>query len=209
MNDVIVRVGDRTLVEGLTAAVRSGEIVCVCGPSGVGKSELLRAVAGLRTLDGGTVTLDGKSAEEVGYPEWRTRVTYMTQRPVMHPGSVLDNLMRPLSFRHVRATVTRDELAARLEHLCLEADVLDQEARSLSPGEQQRIAFVRVVAIEPSVILLDEPTSALDRDSALALEGVLAECIGEGMAAVVVTHDDAQLSRIASATIDLGPRRGS
>jgi putative ABC transport system ATP-binding protein len=204
MDGVAISVGDRVLLSGLSLSLEAGERVAVVGPSGSGKTELLRAVAGLRDADTGTFALRGRSRESMPYPEWRRRVTYVTQRAVLLEGSVLDNLVRPFRYHSVGAEPDEAELATLVERLSLRSDVLSASARTLSVGEQQRVAFIRALAIRPDVLLLDEPTSALDPDATRALEELVRE---RDLTALVVSHDPAQRERLTHRSVEIAVSR--
>lgn len=201
---VAVEIGGRRLLEGLDLTLEAGQRVAVTGPSGGGKTTLLRAIAGLVDFAEGQARLDGRTPEELGWPAWRRRVTYVAQLPVLLDGTVRDNLVRPFAFRHVPGPFPEERVRGWLGELGLAEDRLEQLARTLSVGEQQRVALVRSLAVRPDVVLLDEPTSALDEEAAEAVERLLGRwCDEQGGALVAVTHDPVQAERLASRRLDL------
>lgn len=144
-------------------SLRAGMRVAVTGPSGSGKSVLLRALALLDPLDGGRVLWRGKPIRRSAIPRYRRSVAYLRQRPAQTDGTVESQLRYPYSlavYRDLRFDRARaEQLAARAGR---GADFLDKRASELSGGEAQIAALLRVLQLDPDVLLLDEPTSALD-----------------------------------------------
>lgn len=204
IEDVAISVHGRRLLAGVSASLAAGELVGVAGPSGSGKTELLRAIAGLRDAERGSFRFEGRDRADMHWPEWRRRVTYVGQKPVMLEGSVHDNLGRPFRYRSVGGAPDDDELRHLLGRMGLDASIMTQRARTLSVGEQQRVALARALAIRPSVLLLDEPTSALDADAVERVEALVQKhADSSGLAALIVSHDAAQLDRWTHRQIDV------
>jgi len=192
-------IAGKRLVDGLSLEVAAGECVHLAGPSGAGKTLALRAIAALMDADGGELALDGKAPHDLGFPSWRRKVVYVAQRPVMFDGSVSHNLERAFSYRSAQGAFDARAAGALLEKLGV-ADRLDQPARTLSVGEQQRVALVRALLVDPDVLLLDEPTSALDPDATSAVEKLIRES-GKGI--LLVTHDAALSQRSCARRVPL------
>ncbi len=184
------RGGDRPVIRGLDLRLEGGELRGVVGPSGGGKTTLLRALAGLAPIHAGRVTLDGEPMERVSPARWRRRVGMVPQRPVMVAGTVRDNVelastlgTAPLAHDWGRSP---EEL---LEAVGIAADRLDDPAAELSEGQTHRVALARSILAGPRVLLLDEPTAALDPGTADRVEALLRELVDEGLAALWVLHD--------------------
>ena len=216
VQDLGVGIGGHLLLEGFDLRVQSGQAVAVTGTSGCGKSTLLRTLAGLIDPTAGAIRLRGRPPEALGFPEWRRRVQYVAQRPVLLLGTVLDNLLKPFSFRAARGRPFPMADAQRgIEQLALPQDCLDRDARTLSEGQQQRVGLLRALLVEPEILLLDEPTSALDPDSLERCESFIeAQLSRSGAAALVVTHDPGQARRLGDSVVALddyrhGPSAGS
>lgn len=191
------------LFDGLSLNVDRGQAVGVIGRSGWGKSTLLRSIAGLIDPIGGTIMLEGQTPGELGWPNFRRRVSLVPQRPVVWEGSVASNLERALSFRAVNARLDAERARQMLTALGL-SGVWDTSAVNLSEGERQRVCLVRTLLLQPDVLLLDEPTSALDSDSVDRVEALLLQSMREaGLGLLIATHDRAQAGRLCSQVIDL------
>lgn len=187
------------IVRGLSFALRAGECVALAGRSGSGKTTVLRALAMLDDPLAGELTLDGRTPDEMGIPRWRRRVVLVAQRAVFFGGTVAQELARPFTYATREAPFDAEHARAMLAELGLE-HVWNRPAAELSEGEQQRVALVRALGVEPSVLLLDEPTSALDPDAVERAEALLAR---SRAAIVLVTHSAAQRQRLAAHVLDL------
>jgi phosphate-transporting ATPase len=163
------------------------DIIALRGPSGVGKSLLLRAIADLDPNEG-TLSLLGQGRETMSGPAWRRQVMYVPA----HTGWWADTVephFSGLSLKLVTETLHR---------LGLESTALGWQVSNLSTGERQRLALARALACEPKVLLLDEPTSGLDADNAGRVEKLIVDLARQGTAIVLVTHDAAQGARLGT-----------
>lgn len=185
-----LRIGD---LAPLTFEVAAGECLAVEGPSGAGKTRLLRAIADLDPAPG-QVFLEGAERNEVPAPEWRRRVRYCAAEPGWWTETP----------RGAFPAQTAEERLARLLHsLGLEPDVLDRPVVLLSTGERQRLALARTLIDEPQVLLLDEPTAALDGQSAALVDELIRYRVLAGRTVVLVSHDPKQIERLADARLVL------
>jgi len=169
-----------------TFDVRAGECIAIQGPSGAGKSVLLRMLADLDPHDG-TALLDGRPAASMPAPDWRAAVVYQAAEAAWWEDTARAH------FAGADAGFVERTLAA----LGLAASVLDTGIDRLSTGERQRLALVRSLARRPRVLLLDEPTASLDPASVGRAEALLAGCLAEGIAVLIVTHAAEQARRLA------------
>jgi putative ABC transport system ATP-binding protein len=191
----------RALLAPTDFALNEGERAAITGPSGSGKSVFLRALALLDAADAGRVLWHGKPVTRTRIPAYRRRVAYIAQRPAMLDGSVEHNLRYPFALKVYRDVRFDRAKAARLvEAAGRGADFLERRASELSGGEAQIAALVRVLQLEPEVLLLDEPTASLDPASVRAIEALVAAWFGAGTAraSIWVSHDPQQARRIAT-----------
>jgi ABC-type iron transport system FetAB ATPase subunit len=165
--------------------VRHGACAAITGPSGSGKSLLLRMVADLDPSEG-NVSLGGRDRNEWSAPAWRKQVIYVAAESGWWAEDVA---------RHFAADLTVARALA--ERFGLKKELLDGSVARLSTGERQRLALARALLLSPAVLLLDEPTSALDEDSTERVELVLRERMAGGTSILMVTHNGEQSHRLA------------
>jgi putative ABC transport system ATP-binding protein len=187
------------IVRGVDFAVRPGETLTVVGPSGAGKSTLLRLLDRLDEPTDGTVYLDGVDYRTIPPTDLRSRVGLVPQDPALREGTVGDNVAIGLRLRG--EPVDDDRVESLLAQVDL-AGYADRDVADLSGGEAQRVAIARTLLVDPEVLLLDEPTASLDRESQAEVEALLADLLSESDRTVVlVTHDEAQVDRIADRVV--------
>lgn len=162
--------------------VPPGRCLAITGPSGSGKSLLLRMLADLDPHDG-EAWLDGVARSTLSGPEWRRRMVYAPAEPGWWLERVGEHFSAP----------SKD--AARLG---LASDIWDREVAQCSTGERARLALLRALAAGPAILLLDEPTGALDHAATLAVEALLTERMLAGLGLVLVTHDTTQAERLGT-----------
>ncbi|MGI4792457.1 MAG: ABC transporter ATP-binding protein [Janthinobacterium lividum] len=193
VNALTLGVGGAMLHGGISFALRAGELVAVVGPSGSGKTTLLRTIVGLQPALAGAVTLEGRDGDDWGWPEFRRRVVLVAQKPVLFDMTVEENLRRPFAYHAARTPYPEADARRLLNELGVGEERLNQPARQLSVGQQQRIALIRALLLVPPVLCLDEPTSALDPETAARVQELLShEAAQRGLAALIVTHSPQQ-----------------
>jgi ABC-type polar amino acid transport system ATPase subunit len=189
--------GDNRVLDGVTLSVRRGEVASIVGPSGGGKSTLLRCINGLDSFDDGEVEVDGVTLRPAAAHEQtsdslralRRRVGMVFQQFNLFPHmSVLENVLTgPLYVLHRKRHEAEPEARQLLERVGL-ADKLNARPDQLSGGQQQRVAIARTLAVHPEAILFDEPTSALDPRMATEVISVITDLARSGQTMIVVTH---------------------
>jgi thiamine transport system ATP-binding protein len=192
LDDVTVRFGEVTAVDAVSLSIPRGEVFALLGPSGSGKSSLLRAIAGLEPCTG-DIAFDGESVMRM--PPHKRRFALMFQDGQLFPHlDVAGNVGYAL---RVAGRPSGDRVAELLELVGL-AGFERRRVTDLSGGEQQRVALARSLAASPRVLLLDEPLSSLDRELRERLAGELHDILrAAGVTAILVTHDHDEAGAIA------------
>jgi ABC-type Fe3+/spermidine/putrescine transport system ATPase subunit len=203
--------GARMLFRGVTLDVTAGESVALVGPSGIGKTTLLRIVAGLERPDAGDVWIAGRRATQGGsilVPPHQRGIGFVFQDLALWPHMTV---AQSLTFvlRSAAPAITRIEHQRMVDEMLrlVHIDGLgDRYPHQLSGGEQQRAAFARALVYRPPLLLLDEPFSNLDVDLRLDMRATLRELQSTfGFATVFVTHDRDEASTVAARRIALTP----
>lgn len=200
---------DHWLWRDLSFTLHPGESLGLTGPTGAGKTLLLRTIAGLEEPGAGEIRFEERSTGDWYPPAFRARVLYFHQQPAFLEGSVEENLRAVFSFHlHHKKSFDRANMVRRLERLGKDASFLDKPAHRLSGGEGQLVAFLRGLQLEPTVLLLDEPTASLDPASTEHVEGLVAEWMAADpkRATIWTSHDPQQLARLTTATFHLAGR---
>ena len=188
--------GQNAVLHDVDLEVAGSGITAVLGPSGSGKSTLTRLCNRLLDATSGTVRLRGTDVRELDVLQLRHTVGMVFQRPTLFDGSVGDNL---------DATGVADPDAHRevLDSVGLDADFLPRDSATLSGGEAQRACLARTLLMRPEVLVADEPTASLDEAAARTLEGLARRLADDGVPILWVTHDLAQVERIADRRVTL------
>jgi len=191
------RHGDRTILSGVSAEVEKGETIAVVGPSGGGKSTLLRCLNYLESFDGGEVDIAGVtlrpgmgSRQREQLRALRVKVGMVFQQFNLFPHlSALENItLAPRVVRRVAKAASEKRARELLARVGL-GDRSGAYPHELSGGQQQRVAIARALAQDPAVLLFDEPTSALDPEMRDEVMTVIRDLAAQGMTMLVVTHE--------------------
>ena len=185
------RYGGHTVLDAITAQLEFPHVLALLGPSGGGKSTLLRVIGGLESPETGSLTIDGQRVPtgERSLRTFRSNIGTVFQSWNLFPHlDALANIMLPLTAVHGLAPeAARDRCLELLERLHLTGHAHKRPAE-LSGGQRQRVAIARAVAIHPRLLLLDEPTSALDPEMTPEVLEVIADLKSEGRTFILVTH---------------------
>ncbi len=195
LDEVSVDADGHRILDDLTLAVPDRGFTVLAGPSGAGKTRLLRLLNRLDAPTEGTVSRRGVDLASIDAATLRRDVAMIFQHPPRFAGTVADN-------RRVAARdLSESAIGATLERVELSRSCADQDAATLSIGEAQRMCFARALLCGPTTVLADEPTSALDEAPKRALEDFARRLVDSGVAVVWVSHDAAQIHRVADHVI--------
>ncbi len=181
----------------LTLKIEQG-LTLILGPSGTGKSTLLRLLVRLVEPDSGSITFKGKPLHGYSPLSLRREVALVFQLPRLFEGSVAFNLGYGPALQG--KSLSRSEGEALLEQVKLPISLWEADAVELSIGQQQRVSLARALANRPGVLLLDEPTAALDPGSLQTLEQLIGE-LSENLSVVMVTHSPDQARRLGGRAV--------
>lgn len=182
--------GRAQVLDAVEIDVRAGQVVDISGPSGVGKSTLLLALARLLPGTSGRLALEGRPASDIDAREWRGQVLYVPQVASLGPRSVRGAMLLPWALRSRAGDGPPSELAIReaLGMLGLADLSLDHEAQRLSVGQAARVALARAILTRPRVLLLDEPDANLDDEAAALADAATRQFADGGGAVIRVRH---------------------
>src|SRR5476649_2293815 len=209
--------GDNEVLRGVSLKASSGDVICLIGASGSGKSTFLRCINFLETPNDGALSLGGQSIRmvsdkdgiRVADPEELQRIRKRLAMVFQHFNlwshmTVLENItMAPRRVLGVSAVEAEKRARLYLDKVGLPGRVADQYPAFLSGGQQQRVAIARALAMEPEIILFDEPTSALDPELVGEVLKVIQTLAQEGRTMVMVTHEMAFARQVSSQVLFL------
>ena len=200
VSEIVVRLGERAVLDGVSLHVDDGEIVAVLGPSGAGKSTLLRVIAGLIRPDSGVVALEG--VEITSRPAHLRNIGMMFQDEQLFPHlDVAANIAFGPRMHRWSASSIRERVDELLGVVGL-AGFADRRVDRLSGGEKKRVALARSLAPRPAILLLDEPLTGLDRELHDRLIGELGDVLRTtATTAVLVTHDRDEAAALAGRVV--------
>ena len=187
--------GDKVILNNLNLEVKDGEILCIVGQSGGGKTTLLRCISGLEKIDGGQILIDGQAFDP-----------YTNENNDSVIGVVFQeyNLFPHLTVLKKKKEIAETEAKNLLNGLALEGKE-GLYPFQLSGGQKQRVAIARALAMKPQILCYDEPTSALDPGLTATVKDIILNLKKEGMTQIIVTHDMGFAEEIADNILKVKP----
>jgi ABC-type Fe3+/spermidine/putrescine transport system ATPase subunit len=191
LDELAIAYGGNTVVRGLTLEVAEGELVSLLGPSGAGKTSVLKAVAGLLAPAGGDIRIDGRSVR--GLPPEKRSAVMVFQKPLLFPFmNVAQNIGFGLRMQAVAPAEARRRIRDILELTRL-TGLEGRRVHEISGGQQQRVALARALVLKPAILLLDEPLSSLDANLRQQMRELLQDIQAETrVTTLLVTHDQSE-----------------
>lgn len=193
--------GDHHLFKGISLDVKKGEVVVLIGPSGSGKSSLLRCINGLETFQGGDIDVDGIAIHSISRPkpsntdmeairQVRLKVGMVFQQFNLFPHmTVIENIIEaPVRVLGIARDKAMGDAISFLSRINM-ANKADARPENLSGGQQQRVAIARALAMKPEAMLFDEPTASLDPEMVGEVLSVIKDLVNEGMTTIISTHE--------------------
>ena len=196
--------GLRQIIRNLDLSIEEGSILCIVGPSGGGKTTLLRILAGLETYDSGEFLLDGQPFNPSTSKEQVVGVVFQDFQLFPHL-SVMENITLAPKLALKQSAAEYQQMAQNLAQRLGLSQLLDHYPYQLSGGQKQRVAIARAMAMNPKVLAYDEPTSALDPGLSQQVADLILEMKEAGMTQIVVTHDLEFAKRIADQLYQVTP----
>lgn len=177
-----------------------GEILCIKGESGAGKTTLIRCICNLETYDSGEIIIDGKSGSE--FVQEKVGLVFQSFNLFPHL-SIIDNLtIAPVSQKLMTKEQARERAMELLTKLKIESKE-NSYPFELSGGQKQRVAIARACMLSPKVICFDEPTSALDSKTTEGIAAILRDLASEGMCIIVISHDNDFCDMVATRQLNM------
>ena len=206
LKNISKKFGKKEILSNFSLTIPEKQILAIVGPSGGGKTTLLRMLAGLETIDSGEIFYNGESLP-LDELEKRNLLGFVFQDFQLFPHlSVMENLiLSPIKTMGMSEAEAKKKAVDLLTRLGLEAHA-DAYPYSLSGGQKQRVALARAMMIDPEVIGYDEPTSALDPELRLEVEKLILQNRELGMTQIVVTHDLQFAENIADQILKVEPK---
>ena len=197
---------DRQILSDFNLTIEENKILAIVGPSGGGKTTLLRMLAGLEKIDSGEIIYNGESLP-IDELEKRNLLGFVFQDFQLFPHlTVLENLvLSPIKTMNMEKNDAEKKAIELLEKLALEKQI-NNYPTSLSGGQKQRAALARAMMINPKIIGYDEPTSALDPELRLEVEKLILKNRELGITQIVVTHDLQFAENIADSILKVEPK---
>ncbi len=196
VSDLTLHLNNRAIIENINFSVEKANILTIIGPSGSGKSSMLRCINRLYEPTAGQIMLNGQDINTLLPTDLRRKIGMIFQKTAVFDGTVAENLS--YGPRLCGQNLAESELRELMNAVDLDEKLLERPASELSGGQEQRLSIARALANRPEVLLLDEPTSALDPATVNHVEQSLLRVRNEhGLTLIWVSHDIEQARRVA------------
>lgn len=192
---------DKTILRDISFGVEAGDFITIIGPSGSGKSTLLKLCGHLISPLTGNIMYKGRNMTEYSPTEIRKSISYCSQLPYLFGNNVRDNLDFPFSIRNVKFNESRVKELFSLFNM--PPTFLNADVQTLSGGEKQRIALIRILLFMPEILLLDEITSSLDMENTRLVEKLISSLNKDGITVLWITHNLEQSQKYANKIVTL------
>ena len=192
IKNVKIKFGDKTLLGGLSLSAEDGQVVCISGDSGCGKTSLLRAILGFLPLEEGHVSIDGELLTPAAAGEFRKFRAYVPQDLAMPMETVEEMVKMPFALKaNISTPFSKKRLMEEWQKLDLDSELYDKKVSELSGGQRQRIIISTLGLLQKPIVLADEPTSALDAHTTALVLNYLKALASKGATVITVSHDPA------------------
>ena len=192
IKNVKIKFGDKTLLGGLSLSAEDGQVVCISGDSGCGKTSLLRAILGFLPLEEGHVSIDGELLTPAAAGEFRKFMAYVPQDLAMPMETVEEMVKMPFALKaNISTPFSKKRLMEEWQKLDLDSELYDKKVSELSGGQRQRIIISTLGLLQKPIMLADEPTSALDAHTTALVLNYLKALASKGATVITVSHDPA------------------
>ena len=190
IKNVKIKFGDKTLLGGLSLSAEDGQVVCISGDSGCGKTSLLRAILGFLPLEEGHVSIDGELLTPAAAGEFRKFMAYVPQDLAMPMETVEEMVKMPFALKaNISTPFSKKRLMEEWQKLDLDSELYDKKVSELSGGQRQRIIISTLGLLQKPIVLADEPTSALDAHTTALVLNYLKALASKGATVITVSHD--------------------
>ena len=189
IKNVKIKFGDKTLLGGLSLSAEDGQVVCISGDSGCGKTSLLRAILGFLPLEEGHVSIDGELLTPAAAGEFRKFMAYVPQDLAMPMETVEEMVKMPFALKaNISTPFSKKRLMEEWQKLDLDSELYDKKVSELSGGQRQRIIISTLGLLQKPIVLADEPTSALDAHTTALVLAYFKALAAGGATVITVSH---------------------
>ena len=194
--NISLTLGGKTLFNGLSFSVSAGEMLCITGASGSGKTSLIKAIMGFLPIDGGFISIDGELVTAESASVFRRMMSYLPQDLSFPCTTVREMVSLPFSIRaNNEVEYSKEILMKEWEKLNLSSDLYTKNVSEISGGQRLRMMIATTRLLRKKIMILDEPTSALDEQTTLLVADYLSQAAAEGTMIILVSHNAILASR--------------